>query len=347
MRSSRGSVVDNSMKSKVFVIAEVGVNHNADLDFAFKLIDAAAAAGADAVKFQAAIPDLVTTRYAQKASYQKETSGATESQLEMIRKIHFPLEAYGLIKEYCVKSKIVFFSTAFDLVSLKYLEDLGQPYHKVPSGEITNLPYLRQIGRYGRPVILSTGMSTLEEVGAALEVLAQAGTPRDHITVLHCNTEYPTPMADVNLRAIPAIRDAFNVAVGYSDHTSGIEVAIAAVALGATVIEKHLTLDRNLPGPDHRASLEPDELGAMVAAIRNIEQAMGDGIKRPSASEAKNKPIARKSIVAAYAIRAGEVFSESNLAIKRPGTGLSPMLWEEMMGRKALRDFAPDELIEL
>jgi len=333
--------------TKTFVIAEVGVNHNADLNLAYELIDVAVSAGVDAVKFQTAIPELVVTGYAQKAAYQKETSGAEESQLEMIRKIHFPIEEYESIKKYCDKKKTIFLSTAFDLVSLKYLENLGQPYHKIPSGEITNLPYLRQIGRYGKQVIVSTGMANLGEIEAALEVLELAGTPRDRITVLHCTTEYPTPMADVNLRAMLTIRDAFNVKVGYSDHTRGIEVAIAAVALGATMLEKHFTLDRNLPGPDHKASLEPDELKAMVAAIRNIEQALGDGIKRLSASEAKNKFIVRRSLVAACAIRSGEVFSETNLVVKRPGSGLSPMRWEEVLGRKAPRDFMPDEMIEL
>jgi N,N'-diacetyllegionaminate synthase len=333
--------------TKTFVIAEVGVNHNADLNLAYELIDVAVSAGVDAVKFQTAIPELVVTGYAQKAAYQKETSGAEESQLEMIRKIHFPIEAYDSIKAYCDKKKTIFLSTAFDLVSLEYLENLGQPYHKIPSGEITNLPYLRQIGRYGKQVIASTGMANLGEIEAALEVLEQAGTPRDRITVLHCTTEYPTPMTDVNLRAMLTIRDAFDVKVGYSDHTQGIEVAIAAVALGATMLEKHFTLDRNLPGPDHKASLEPDELKAMVAAIRNIEQALGDGIKRLSASEAKNKSIVRRSLVAACAIRTGEVFSEANLVVKRPGSGLSPMRWDEVLGRKAPHDFMPDEMIEL
>jgi N,N'-diacetyllegionaminate synthase len=333
--------------AKTFIIAEVGVNHNADMELAYKLIDVAVSAGVDAVKFQTAIPELVVTGYAQKAGYQKETSGAEESQLEMIRKIHFPIDAYDLIKAYCDKKKTIFLSTAFDLVSLEYLENLGQPYHKIPSGEITNLPYLRQIGRYGKPVIISTGMANLGEIEAALDILEQAGTPRDRITVLHCTTEYPTPMVDVNLRAMLTIRNAFGVAVGYSDHTSGIEVATAAVALGATMIEKHFTLDRNLPGPDHKASLEPDELKAMVAAIRNIEQALGDGIKRLSTSEAKNKSIVRRSLVAACTIRAGEVFSETNLVIKRPGLGLSPMRWDEVLGRKASRDFAADEMIEL
>ena len=333
--------------TKTFIIAEAGVNHNADLGLARGLIDAAASAGADAVKFQTAIPELVVTRYAQKADYQKETSRADESQLEMIRKILFPLETHGKLKAYCEERGIIFFSTAFDPISLDFLEKLGQPYHKIPSGEITNLPYLRQVGGYRRPVILSTGMSTLGEIEAALEVLEQSGTGRERITVLHCNTEYPTPMTDVNLRAMQTIRDAFGVRVGYSDHTQGIEVALAAVALGATMIEKHFTLDRNLPGPDHKASLEPDELKAMVSAIRNIELAMGDGIKRPSSSEAKNLSIVRRSLVAAHAIRAGEVFSEANLTAKRPGTGLSPMRWDEVMGRKAPRDFLPDEVIEL
>ena len=333
--------------AKTFIIAEIGVNHNADLDLAFKLIDVAIAAGVDAVKFQTAIPELVTTSYAQKANYQKDTSGTAESQLEMIRKIHFPIKIYELIKKYCDEKKIIFFSTAFDTVSLKYLEKLGQDYHKIPSGEITNLPYLRYVGSYGKPVILSTGMSSMDEIGAALSVLSQAGTPRNRVTILHCNTEYPTPMVDVNLRAMASLQQAFGVAVGYSDHTLGIEVPIAAVALGASMIEKHFTLDRTLPGPDHKASLEPNELKAMVTAIRNIEQALGDGIKRPTASETKNKPIARKSLVAGCAILAGEVFSAANLQVKRPGTGLSPMLWDEVLGCKAPRDFAADELIEL
>lgn len=333
--------------NRTFIIAEAGVNHNADLCLARGLIDVAASAGVDAVKFQTAIPELVVTRYAQKAGYQKETSRADESQLEMIRKILFPLESHRELKAYCEERGVIFFSTAFDPVSLDFLEKLGQPYHKIPSGEITNLPYLRQVGAYCRPTILSTGMSTLGEIEAALEVLEQSGTNRERITVLHCNTEYPTPMTDVNLRAMQTIRDAFGVRVGYSDHTAGIEVSLAAVALGATMIEKHFTLDRQLPGPDHKASLEPDELKAMVSAIRNIELAMGEGIKRPSASESRNKDIARRSLVAAHAIRAGEVFSAANLTAKRPGSGLSPMRWDEVMGRKAPRDFVPDEMIEL
>ena len=333
--------------TETFIIAEAGVNHNAEMDLAYKLIDVAVSAGADAVKFQAAIPELVTTGYAPKAVYQKETSGAQESQLEMIRKIHFPLEKYHLLKKYCDEKNIIFFSTAFDLESLDYIEKIGQPYHKIPSGEITNLPYLRHVGQCGKPVIMSTGMATMDEVEAALGILEQAGTSRENITVLHCNTEYPTPMTDVNLRAMLTIRDTFGVRVGYSDHTAGIEVAIAAVALGATMIEKHFTLDCSLPGPDHQASLEPEELKAMVIAVRNIEKAMGDGVKRPSPSETKNKPIVRRSLVAACAINKGDVFSENNLIVKRPGNGLSPMLWDEVLGRKAPRSFDADELIEL
>lgn len=333
--------------AKTFIIAEVGVNHNADQDLAYKLIDVAVSAGVDAVKFQTAIPELVVTGNAQKAVYQKETSGADESQLEMIRRIHFPIEAYRSIKEYCDKKETIFSSTAFDLVSLEYLESLGLPYHKIPSGEITNLPYLRQVGRYGKQVILSTGMANLGEIEAAIEVLEQAGTPRAKLTVLHCTTEYPTPMHEVNLRAMQSIHAALGVAVGYSDHTRGIEVAIAAVAMGATVIEKHFTLDRNLPGPDHKASLEPEELRAMVSAIRHVEVALGDGIKRPTPSEVRNKPIVRKSLVASRAIRSGEVFTAENLTAKRPGTGISPMRWDEIMGGEALRDFLADELIDL
>ncbi len=330
-----------------FIIAEAGVNHNADLELAFKLVDAAVWAGADAVKFQTAIPEMVVTGYAQKAEYQRNTSAADESQLAMIKSLLFPLETHRAIKQYCEEKGIIFFSTAFDLESLAFLEELVQPYHKVPSGEITNLLYLKQIGEYGKPILLSTGMATLGEIEAALDVLEQSGTPRSLVTVLHCNTEYPTPMADVNLQAMLTIREAFGVEIGYSDHTLGIEVPIAAVALGARVIEKHLTLDRSLPGPDHKASLEPADFKAMVDAIRNIEQAIGDGIKRPSPSESKNKAIARRSLVAACAIRAGEPFTNSNLVTKRPGTGISPMRLNEILGRSAPRDFQPDEIIEI
>ena len=329
-----------------YIIAEAGVNHNGDVEKAVQLCRAAKEAGCDAVKFQTFKAEAVVTASASKAEYQYSTTG-TGSQLDMIRALELPWSTFLELDKECKRLGIVFLSTAFDHVSLAKLDALEVPIHKIASGEITNLPYLRQVGRYGRPVILSTGMATLGEIEAALEVLEQAGTQRDRITVLHCNTEYPTPMADVNLRAMLTIRDAFGVAVGYSDHTEGIEVPIAAAALGATVIEKHFTLDRNLPGPDHIASLEPDELKVMVAAIRNIDLALGDGIKRPSASEAKNRPIARRSLVAACVIRRGEVFTETNLTAKRPGTGLSPMRWDEVLGRKAPRDFMPDESIEL
>lgn len=332
---------------KTLIIAEAGVNHNGDLDLARQLIDVAAEAGADLVKFQTFSADRLVTTHARKADYQTQTTDAGESQYSMIRRLELTRDMHEALMAHCKSRETQFFSTGFDPESIDLLVELGLNCFKIPSGEITNLPFLRHVGRYGKLVILSTGMATLGEIEAALEVLEQAGTLRDRITVLHCNTEYPTPMADVNLRAMLTIRDAFGVAVGYSDHTAGIEVAIAAVALGATVIEKHFTLNRNLPGPDHRTSLEPDEFKVMVAAIRNIEQALGDGIKRPSVSEAKNKPIARKSLVAACAIRAGDCFSETNLAVKRPGTGLSPMRWDEVLGRKAPRDFAPDELIEL
>lgn len=332
---------------KTLIIAEAGVNHNGEMNMARRLIDVAAEAGADLVKFQTFKADRLVAANAPKADYQTRTTDAGETQHAMIRKLELDREMHESLIEHCRKRGIGFFSTGFDAESVDMLADLGLDRFKIPSGELTNLPYLRHVGRYGKQVILSTGMASLEEVGAAISVLEQAGTARERITVLHCNTEYPSPMADVNLRAMLAIRDAFNVAVGYSDHTLGIEVPIAAVALGATVIEKHFTLDRNLPGPDHKASLEPDELKAMVRAIRNIELAMGDGVKRPTPSESKNIPIARKSIVAACAIRAGDLFSEHNLAVKRPGIGISPMRWDEMLGQLARRDFAPDELIEL
>lgn len=329
------------------IIAEAGVNHNGDLHLAEQLIVAAADAGADAVKFQTFVADRLVTVTATKADYQKQTTAASESQHAMIRRLELTRPMHERLLAYSQERGIQFLSTPFDLPSINLLAELGLPRFKIPSGEITNLPYLRHIGSFGKPIILSTGMATLGEIETALEVLETAGTGRDQITVLHCNTEYPTPMADVNLRAMLTIRDAFGVAVGYSDHTPGIEIPIAAVALGATVIEKHLTLDRTLPGPDHQASLEPDEFAAMVRAIRNIEHALGGGRKRPSPSEAKNKPIARKSLVAVVAIRAGEVLTPENVAVKRPGTGLSPMRWDKVMGRVATRDFGVDELIDI
>ena len=331
----------------VLIIAEAGVNHNGDINLARKLVDVAADAGADFVKFQTFTADKLVTKSAEKADYQNQTTDEEESQHAMLHKLELSRETHEALIEHCKLRGIQFFSTGFDTGSIDLLMELGLDRFKIPSGEITNLPYLRHVGQYGKSVILSTGMANEDEIEAALKILEQAGTSRKHITVLHCNTEYPTPMNDVNLRAMLTIRDTFGVQVGYSDHTLGIEVSIAAVALGAMVIEKHFTLDRNLLGPDHQASLEPEELKEMVIAIRNIEKAMGDGIKRPSSSEAKNKPIARKSMVAAQAICEGETFSEANLAVKRPGTGLSPMRWDEVLGCKAPRDFEVDELIEL
>lgn len=332
---------------RTLIIAEAGVNHNGDIAMARKLIDVAADAGADLVKFQTFSAARLATWDAAKAEYQTRASAESETQYAMLKRLELSEDAHDALITHCRSRSIRFFSTAFDIESLDFLLRLGLDRVKVPSGEITNLPYLRHVGACGKPVILSTGMATLGEIEAAIEVLEREGTPRGRITVLHCTTEYPAPMADVNLRAMVSIRDAFGVAVGYSDHTQGAEVSVAAVALGATVIEKHFTLDRKLPGPDHKASLEPAELRAMVAAIRNVEDALGDGIKRPAASEAKNRAIARKSIVAACAIRAGESFTEANVMAKRPGTGISPMRWDEIIGRVARRDFTADELIEL
>lgn len=332
---------------KTLIIAEAGVNHNGDIALAKQLIEVAAAAGADLVKFQTFTADRLATVDAVKATYQRQTGDADESQHAMLKRLELSHAEHQILIEHCRQCNIEFFSTGFDIPSIDLLVSLGIQRLKAPSGELTNLPYLRHMGGQGRPVILSTGMATLGEVEAAIEVLMSAGISRDDITVLHCNTEYPTPMVDVNLRAMQSIQAAFGVKVGYSDHTAGIEVAIAAVSMGACIIEKHFTLDRTLPGPDHRASLEPAELKSMVHAIRNIELALGNGIKRPSASELHNKPIARKSIVAARPIRAGETFSADNLTAKRPGTGLSPMCWDEVIGHIAPRDFATDELIIL
>jgi N,N'-diacetyllegionaminate synthase len=333
-------------RDAVTIIAEAGVNHNGDMALARALIDAAAEAGADLVKFQTFSATRLLTAAARKADYQLATTDRTESQLEMIRRLELTPQMHEELILHCQRRGVRFFSSAFDLESVDLLARLGLDRFKVPSGEITNLPYLRHIGRHQLPVIISTGMATLTEVAAALEVLETSGVSRRQITVLHCNTEYPTPMSDVNLRAMQSMQQTLGVQVGYSDHTAGIEIAVAAVALGASVIEKHLTLDRTLPGPDHRASLEPAEFGAMVTAIRNVERALGDGVKQPSPSERKNMPVARKSIVAARPIRKGEVLTESHLAVKRPGTGLSPMLWDQLVGRPASRDFAADEPLE-
>ena len=330
------------------IIAEAGVNHNGSQKLARELIQVAAEAGADLIKFQTFAADRLVTGSAKKADYQLVTTEAQESQHEMIRKLELSREVHKELIEYCQQCSIGFFSTGFDIQSVSLLADLGLDRFKIPSGEITNLPYLQHLGSYGKPIILSTGMAKLGEIEAALEVLEASGTTREKVAVLHCNTEYPTPMEDVNLRAMCAIRDALGVQVGYSDHTLGIEVPVAAVAMGATVIEKHFTLDRNLQGPDHRASLEPAELKAMVQAIRNIELALsGDGLKRPSPSETNNILIARKSLVANCAIRAGEIFTTQNLTAKRPGSGISPMRWDEFIGRIATRDYQEDELIEV
>ena len=332
---------------KTFIIAEAGVNHNGSLKLAKKLVDVAVSAGADAVKFQTFKAEAVVSRFAPKAEYQKQTTDANESQLEMIKKLELSYEDFEELFRYCKNRGIIFMSTPFDIESARFLKDLGVEIFKIPSGEITNYLLLKEIGSYGKEIILSTGMADLGEIEDALEVLTTAGTPKEKITVLHCNTEYPTPYEDVNLRAMLTIKEAFKVKVGYSDHTLGIEIPVAAVALGACVIEKHFTLDKNLPGPDHRASLEPEELKAMVRAIRNVEKALGSGIKKPSPSELKNLPIARKSIVARRAIKKGEIFTEENLTVKRPGTGISPMRWNEVLGRKAPRDFKQDEMIEI
>lgn len=331
----------------VIIIAEAGVNHNGDYDRAVAMIHAAKAAGADYVKFQTAVPELVISSVAPKAEYQKETTGAEESQLEMCRKIHLRLEDYAPLAEICREVGIGFMSTPFDLVSIDCLAPLGMDYWKIPSGEITNLPYLRKIARKGGKVILSTGMSELCEVEAALEVLEDNGIGRADVALLHCNTQYPTPMCDVNLRAMEQLAALHPGAVGYSDHTVGIEVPVAAVAMGAHIIEKHFTLDRNLPGPDHKASLEPAELASMVSAIRNIELAIGSGKKHVSDSERPNIVVARKSIVAATDIRKGDLLTENNITVKRPGNGISPMKWDSVLGTAATRDFRADELIEI
>jgi N,N'-diacetyllegionaminate synthase len=331
----------------IFIIAEAGVNHNGSIDIAKQLIDVAALSGADAVKFQTFDASRQVTRDAQKADYQKLNSDNEESQYTMLRKLELNESMHLELIEHCSNRNISFLSTAFDIQSIDLLVKLGQECFKIPSGEITNLPYLKNIGQLRKKIILSTGMSTMNEIEAAIEVIEQAGTPRSKITVLHCTSEYPAPMNEVNLLAMNSIRDKFGLAVGYSDHTDGIEVAIAASAMGACVIEKHFTLDKNLPGPDHKASLEPAQLESMVKSIRNIELALGDGIKGISPSEKKNIMIARKSLVASKVIKAGEVFTNENITAKRPGTGISPMLWDELVGKVARRNYKADEIIEL
>ena len=335
------------MSMKTFIIAEAGVNHNGQLKLAFDLIDAAEDAGADAVKFQSFKTDSLVSQKAGKAEYQKRTTNAAETQYEMIKRLELSFDDHKKLIDYCRSKNIEFLSSPFDLDSIDLLYKLGLDVFKIPSGEIINLPYLRKIAGLNKNVILSTGMSDLGEIEDALDVLTINGTDRGNITVLHCNTEYPTPFEDVNLKAILTIKNAFNVRVGYSDHTPGIEVPIAAVALGAEVIEKHFTLDKKMEGPDHKASLDPDELKSMINSIRNIEKAMGNGIKKPSKSELKNKPIVRKSLIAIKDIKKGDIFAEENIGIKRPGNGISPMRWDEVIGKFANRDFKIDDLIEL
>ena len=329
----------------VYIIAEAGVNHNGNLENAKKMIDVAADVGADAVKFQTFQSEKLVCKDAKKAEYQVETTGAGESQQEMLKKLELTREMHLELIAHCKKREITFLSTPFDLESIDLLEELDLELYKIPSGEITNLPYLRKIGATKKKVILSTGMSTLQEIKDAIAVLKESGCPK--ISVLHCNTQYPTPMQDVNLNVIRKMGEELKAEVGYSDHTLGIEVPIAAVALGATIIEKHFTLDKTMEGPDHKASLEPQELKAMVQALRNIEQAMGKDKKETTESERGNLAVARKSIVAKAAIKKGDVFDECNITTKRPGTGISPMQWDEVIGQKASRDFVEDELIEL
>ena len=334
---------------KVIIIAEAGVNHNGDIHLAKKLIDIAVAAGVDYVKFQTFKSECLVSKSAKKAIYQIEnTHNATENQLQMLKKLELSHEQHVELIEYCSEKSISFFSTAFDIDSLIYLKKLGLTMVKIPSGEITNLPYLRKAAELFSRVIISTGMSTMNDIEMALNVFLNSGIKKESIYILHCNTEYPTPMQDVNLLAMVAIKNKFNVKIGYSDHTLGIEVPLGAVALGAKMIEKHFTLDRNLPGPDQLASLEPGELTAMVAGIRNIEKAIaGNGVKEPSVSELKNMEITRKSIVAKVAINKGEIFSESNITTKRPGNGISPMFWDKVIGQIAQQDFNEDDLIEI
>ncbi len=332
---------------KVIIIAEAGVNHNGDYGMAVRMIHAAKAAGADYVKFQTAVPELVIAACAPKAEYQKDTTGSAESQLEMCKAIHLPLSDYARLKKECDTAGIGFVSTPFDLVSIDCLEPLGMDFWKIPSGEITNLPYLRKIGRLGQKIVMSTGMSTLAEVETAVRILEEAGTPRANIALLHCTTQYPAPDASVNLRAMDALKELGCATVGYSDHTVGITASLAAVARGAMVVEKHFTLDRNLPGPDHKASLEPDELAELVGQVRRVEAMLGTGVKAVADAERSNIEVARKSIIAARAIAEGEVLTEENLTVKRPGGGVSPLLWDSVIGRKAIRAFDPDELIEL
>ena len=334
------------MANRTLIIAEAGVNHNGDIELAKQLIDIAADAGADYVKFQTFSADRIVSRSALKAEYQQQSTDVAETQYEMLKRLELSNEMHVELIKHCEQKSIKFLSTGFDIESVDLLVGLGIDLIKIPSGEITNLPFLRYIGSLGLPVILSSGMSTMKEIGDALSILEQTGLSRAQITVLHCTTEYPTPMDEVNLRAMNSIRNALRVAVGYSDHTVGIEVSVAAVALGASVIEKHFTIDRSLPGPDHKASLEPIELAAMVKAIRNVDVALGSDVKEPTISEIKNIRVARKSILAGRKIEIGEILSASNLVVKRPGDGVSPMHWDHLIGQIASRDYLPDEKID-
>lgn len=330
---------------RVYIIAEAGVNHNGNLDLAKRLVDKAKEAEANCIKFQTFVSSNLVSKNADKAEYQRLQTDTEESQLEMLRKLELSFEDFTELSKYCKAKEIEFVSTAFDLESIDFLNQLDIPFWKIPSGEITNLPYLIRIAEINKPIVMSTGMSTIIEVEDAIEVLNNNGAT--DITILHCTTEYPTPYGEVNLKAMKTLKERFNVNVGYSDHTKGIEIPIAAVAMGARVIEKHFTLDRNMEGPDHKASLEPDELKAMVDAIRNVERAMGDGEKKPSESEIKNIAIARKSIIAKTDIKKGDILTENNITIKRPGNGISPMRWFEVLGIKAIQDFVEDELIKI
>lgn len=333
-------------KKRVFIIAEVGVNHNGKIAIAKKMIDIAKDAGADAVKFQTFKAESFISKFAPKAEYQKKRTRMRESQLDMVKRLEFDVDEHKELIRHCKKRGIIFLSSPFDLESIDLLNNLGLKIFKIPSGEIVNVPYLRKIGSLGKKVIMSTGMADLEEIKSALNILVESGTPKENITILHCNTEYPSPFRDVNLLAMSTIKDALKVGVGYSDHTLGIEIPIAAATLGATVIEKHFTLDKDMAGPDHKASLEPLELKRMVEAIRNIEKAFGDGVKRPSPSELRNIKIIRKSIVAKRDIKKGEFFTEENITAKRPATGLNPFEWDNIIGERAKKDFRKDRLVE-
>lgn len=334
--------------NKVLIIAEGGVNHNGSIQIAKRLIDKAVEAGVDIIKFQTFKSEKLVSKAATQAEYQQRNIGKKdEGQLSMLKKLELSVENHLELIQYCNERNIRFWSTAFDIDSIDFLHSLNMGLWKIPSGEITNYPYLKKIASFHEPVILSTGMCELSDIEAALNVLIEGGVNKDDMIVLHCNTEYPTPFSDVNLKAMLEIGNKFGVKIGYSDHTKGIEVPIAAVALGATVIEKHFTLDKNMEGPDHKASLEPDELKTMVLAIRNIEQALGSGHKEISASERKNIEIARKSIVAACDIKKGELLTEENLTVKRPGTGISPMRWKEVVGTIATRDYSEEDMIRL